>query len=184
MIDAFRLYDASDAGTDGYPKAWHESIKHDIRELAGDRCVRCKHPYRNGEHGRGEWTPCDGQCQHYLPFRRTDGIELHRVEKKLHSGRLVLAGMLIEAQWRVLTVHHLDGNKLNCRWWNLAALCQRCHLTIQGRVKLERPYFLEHSEWFKPYVAGYYAATKLGEELSREQVMERLDELLGLACHA
>lgn len=33
----------------------------------------------------------------------------------------------------VLTVHHLDGDKSNCRWWNMAALCQRCHLRIQGR---------------------------------------------------
>ena len=28
----------------------------------------------------------------------------------------------------MLTVHHLDGNKWNCELWNLAALCQRCHL--------------------------------------------------------
>ncbi len=38
----------------------------------------------------------------------------------------------------------------------------------------------EHSEWFKPYAAGYYAATYLGEELSRDEVEERMDELLGL----
>ena len=34
----------------------------------------------------------------------------------------------------MLTVHHLDGNKMNCEWWNLAALCQRCHLRIQKTV--------------------------------------------------
>lgn len=28
----------------------------------------------------------------------------------------------------VLTVAHLDHNKKNNRFWNLAALCQRCHL--------------------------------------------------------
>jgi hypothetical protein len=84
----------------------------------------------------------------------------------------------VEAQWRILTVHHIDGNKLNCRWWNLAALCQRCHLTIQGRVKLNRPWLLDHSEWFRPYVAGYYAATLLGEELDRDETMSRLDEFL------
>jgi hypothetical protein len=38
----------------------------------------------------------------------------------------------------------------------------------------------EHSDWFKPYVAGYYAAVYLGEELTREQVDARLDELLAL----
>lgn len=56
-----------------------------------------------------------------------------------------------------LTVHHIDLNKSNCAWWNLAALCQRCHLRIQGKVIIERPWFLQHSIWFMPYVAGYYA---------------------------
>jgi 5-methylcytosine-specific restriction endonuclease McrA len=31
-----------------------------------------------------------------------------------------------------LTVHHLDGDKANCAGWNLVALCQRCHLSIQA----------------------------------------------------
>lgn len=31
-----------------------------------------------------------------------------------------------------LTVHHLDGDKSNCHWRNLVALCQRCHLRIQA----------------------------------------------------
>lgn len=56
-----------------------------------------------------------------------------------------------------LTVHHLDGNKSNCAWWNLAALCQRCHLTIQGKVIMNRVWIFEHSTWFLPYVGGYYA---------------------------
>jgi hypothetical protein len=38
----------------------------------------------------------------------------------------------------------------------------------------------EHSEWFRPYVAGYYAWTYLGVELTRAEVEERLDELLDL----
>lgn len=58
----------------------------------------------------------------------------------------------------MLTVHHLDLNKSNCAWWNIPALCQRCHLSIQGKVIMERLYMFEHSEWFKPYVAGYYGA--------------------------
>ena len=58
----------------------------------------------------------------------------------------------------VLTVHHFDGNKSNNSWWNLMALCQRCHLKVQTRVNPDIPYFLEHSEWAKPYVAGSYAA--------------------------
>ena len=31
-----------------------------------------------------------------------------------------------------LTVHHLDGNKTNCTYTTLVALCQRCHLRIQA----------------------------------------------------
>ena len=79
---------------------------------------------------------------------------------------------------RCLTVHHLDLNRSNCRWWNIPALCQACHLSIQGRVIMERQWMFDHTEWFKPYVAGFYAYTMLGEDLSREEVEERLEELL------
>ena len=57
-----------------------------------------------------------------------------------------------------LTVHHLDGNKANVARWNLAALCQRCHLKVQGRVFLPQCYMFEHSQWFVPHVVGYYKA--------------------------
>lgn len=57
-----------------------------------------------------------------------------------------------------LTVHHLDMDKANCDWWNLAALCQRCHLKIQGRVQMDQGYLFEHAEWMKPYVEGRAAA--------------------------
>lgn len=30
----------------------------------------------------------------------------------------------------ILTVHHIDGNKSDCRWENLVALCQVCHLKM------------------------------------------------------
>lgn len=76
-----------------------------------------------------------------------------------------------------LTVHHLTGEKDNCRWWNLAPLCQRCHLQIQGKVIMHRPWLLEHSEWFKPYVAGYYAFVA-GLCDDREHVLENIESLL------
>ena len=82
--------------------------------------------------------------------------------------------------WRILTVHHFDGDKANCEWWNLLALCQRCHLSIQGRVNPDVPYMFEHSEWLKPYVAGFYARKYLGETLTRDQVAARVDELLSI----
>jgi hypothetical protein len=84
----------------------------------------------------------------------------------------------VVAEWRVLTVHHLDGNKANCSWWNLLALCQRCHLTVQGTVRPDIPYFLEHSDWFKVYVAGFYAKKYEGREITREEATTRLEELL------
>jgi hypothetical protein len=77
----------------------------------------------------------------------------------------------------VLTIHHLDGDKSNNAWWNLAALCQRCHLHIQGKVIMERPYMFEHSEWFRPYVAGYYAAQH-GHPDDRDWVLENIEALL------
>lgn len=79
-----------------------------------------------------------------------------------------------------LTVHHLDGDKSNCRWWNLAALCQRCHLHIQGKVIMERYWMFEHSEWFKPHVAGYYAYI-YGYDDTKEYVLRHLDKLLEYA---
>ena len=65
------------------------------------------------------------------------------------------------ASSHVLTVHHLDGDKANCADWNLAALCQRCHLKIQGRVKMRQlfmPEVLPVAEWFKPHLAAYLLA--------------------------
>ena len=76
-----------------------------------------------------------------------------------------------------LTVHHLDLDPQNCEWWNIPALCQKCHLQIQAKVILERQWMFEHSEWFKPYVAGYYAAIH-GLPTSREYVIANLEILL------
>lgn len=78
-----------------------------------------------------------------------------------------------------LTVHHLDNNKSNVAWWNLPALCQRCHLQIQGKVVMERAWILPHSAWFKPFVAGYYASVN-GLPDDRESIMARTDELIAI----
>jgi hypothetical protein len=181
-VSLFRQYAPDECtGRDGYPPEWHATIKHAVREQAGHRCVRCLHPYVKGA---GAWSPCDERCTHRGPlryewlggWRQEDGQDI------LPAGQIKrLIGLLpIEASWRILTVHHLDGDKGNCRWWNLAALCQRCHLEIQGKVRMDRRWLREHSAWFQPYVAGYYAWTFLGEDLTREQVEARLPELLAL----
>lgn len=147
--------------------------------------------------GRGVvWTPwssCDERCTHAGPicWRPVGGEEewAEAVNSPSTAGEWITdpdgVQIEVEAEWRILTVHHLDGDKANVRWWNLAALCQRCHLEIQSRVVMERVYPHEHSEWFKPYVSGYYAAVYLNEaDLSREEVMGRLDELLALERQA
>ena len=59
------------------------------------------------------------------------------------------------------TVHHLDMDKGNCADWNLAGLCQRCHLRIQGRVFMPQTYMFEHSDWFKPHLEGYLASLEV-----------------------
>jgi len=168
------------------------SAKARVRLEAGHRCLRCLHPYipkgdakmLGVEPSGGRWSRCDLQCRHYgggydVRFRMpddekwdggVDGVASHFVED----------GFITEGEWRILTVHHADGDKSNLAWWNLLALCQRCHLTIQSKVVMERVYPSEHSDWFKPFVAGYYAWVYLHEDLTREQTEARLDELLAL----
>ena len=202
--------DPAEIGRDDYPIAWHRetyrwieegptgelgnelvpAIKDYVRERDGHRCLRCLHPY---QHGSGEWSPCDEECRHTGPYRIRTGQE---PEWCVYEGTgLPFPGEAMydygpggeqikrweyEAQWRILTVHHLNGIKHDCRWWNLVSLCQRCHLTIQGKVYMERPWTKPHSEWFQPVAAGFYAWKYLDLELAQEATLERLDELLEL----
>ncbi len=207
-LTLFRIYGEDELGPDGYPFAWKQipfehpvvaehlkgfGLKDQLRLEAGHRCERCHHPYfvkREGNvtstagHQRarpstGEMVQvsrCDDECRHGGPViaytSRTGWIDYDGPDETIAEE--------VYAVWRVLTVHHLNGVKADCRWWNLAALCQRCHLTIQGRVVMERAFILEHSEWMKPHAAGFYADKYLGEQLTREQTLARLDELLAL----
>ena len=181
----FRQYTPDECiGRGGYPPEWHATIKHAVREQAGHRCVRCQHPYVKGA---GHWSPCDNRCVHGGPVRISSDnspewsyVDLDRTLAAGGAGVVASLAHAVEASWRILTVHHLDGDKGNCRWWNLTALCQRCHLEIQGKVRMDRRWPHEHSKWFQPYVAGYYAWKFLGEDLTREQVEARLSELLAL----
>lgn len=84
------------------------------------------------------------------------------------------------ASGHTLTVHHLDLDPANNAWWNTIALCQRCHLSVQNRVDLRRPWLFDHTPWFQPYVAGWYAVRYLGLQLSRPEVEARREELLAL----
>lgn len=88
------------------------------------------------------------------------------------------------ASGHVLTVHHFNGDKAFCEWFNLLALCQRCHLSFQGRVNPEQPYMFEHSAWLKPYVAAFYAWKYEQKILTREETTARIDELLAYELKA
>lgn len=151
--------------TNDYTPDWKE-VQAAAMERAGHRCIRCGHPYRKGEHGKGELSPCDVKCTHATGEKGA----VHWVDGKW------------QAHWRIMTTHHFDGDKANNAWWNLLCLCQRCHLTVQGKVIPDIPYFLTHSKWIQPYVAGFYAKKYLGLDLNREETMARLDELLALEC--
>ncbi len=129
-----------------YPPDWNE-IGDRVRAEAGNRCIRCGHPQ-----GDKLGSPFEGR---YIDKRLMDCTSFctHDDDGKL----------------RVLTVHHLDGDKANCRWWNLLALCQVCHLQIQGRVIPERPYLFDHSPWFVPFVCGFYASYYGGIDITRAE---------------
>lgn len=191
----FRLYDREQGDeflASGYPVAWLEA-KEIVRDLADRTCERCGHPYAPG---MGEWSPCRATCSHYGPGRHAptevdhrpvpEGMPPHIDEDGwvyFDNGDvswLVERGIEVYSRYRILTVHHLNGVKHDLRWWNLAALCQRCHLTIQGRVRLEQTYPWEHSEWFKPHAAGWYAFAYLDKDASFEETMDHLEEFLSL----
>lgn len=133
-----------------YPADW-PAISIGVRDAAGWRCVRCHHPFAPD----GRPRRCDDLCDSlrgrlFRPYRNLSGVD----EPPLHP-----AICPHNWQWPGLNygVHHLDGDKANSAWWNLLAMCNSCHLTIQSRVIVERPYILAHSEWFVPYVCGWYA---------------------------
>ena len=70
-------------------------------------------------------------------------------------------------QGYTLTVHHLEPVPGNIERWNLAALCQRCHLGLQHHNPfstwlLDYPeYYLSHCEfWFRSHLQLYFLSRK------------------------
>jgi hypothetical protein len=106
-----------------------------------------------------------------------DGKEKRRLAREAVGNKCIRCGSP-SVPGRILTVHHFDGNKANDEWFNLLPLCQVCHLQIQNKVDPETPWFLEHSKWLKPYVAGFYAAKYEHRTITREEATARLDDLL------
>ncbi len=140
---------------------------------------------RQATAGRVHWSPCDRECAHAGPLRclvdgRVAWQDAGSATTKTPTDHGIDTRTTYQAAYRILTVHHLNERKHDLRWWNLVALCQRCHLTIQRKVTMEDPWPWEHSEWFKPHAAAWYALRYLGENLTYTDTMARLDELLEL----
>lgn len=86
----------------------------------------------------------------------------------------------LDGKQRVLTVHHLDGDKANNRWWNLAALCQVCHLKVQARFDPNQDQMFELPDWLQCHMAGYYAYHVYGLHLTKTEVEVMIPELLAV----
>jgi len=106
-----------------------------------------------------------------------DGKEKRRAARE-SVGNVCIRCNSPSVQGKILTTHHFDGDKANDAWWNLLPLCQVCHLTVQGKVDPNIPYFLEHKDWLKPYVAGFYAWKYEGRMIDKDEAIRRMDELL------
>ena len=57
-----------------------------------------------------------------------------------------------------LTVHHFDGDKANCEWWNLMALCQRCHLRHDAKHHAESSRKTREAKSLQPSLFASHAS--------------------------
>ena len=90
--------------------------------------IRLKHgkkPYRD---------PCATEWDWFHNYLYRDGFSYNQCVKKIGATRIVL------------TIAHLDGNKDNNDFENLAALCQKCHLHHDiGHHVMNRKYGRHHN---------------------------------------
>lgn len=147
-----------------YTDDWR-AIRDRAYQDAGFRCIRCQHPFTQVIGEKAPPLPCDSRCDPTRGRRLfvPTGEQVHNISAGLS-----------------LTVHHFDGDKSNNAWWNLLVLCNSCHLTIQAKVIPERPYLWEHSDWIKPYVAGFYAFWFSRIQITREEAVGALDHWLSI----
>jgi len=56
-----------------------------------------------------------------------------------------------------LTVHHIDGDTMNNQDWNLACLCQRCHLRYEHQIVFDQLLFswCWPNHWLCKHLVGY-----------------------------
>lgn len=105
-----------------YPKDW-KAISLRIREREGQKCKTCKAP-----NGQIVWRSADGakyMLERGEVFSSVDGEYLGMCKGSEYNG-----GNMVKI---VLTVAHLDHDPTNNDDANLAALCQKCHLTYDAK---------------------------------------------------
>lgn len=107
-----------------YPADW-PAISARVRAEANNRCWECGVP--NG--ARGYRYPGTGGA-----FREVSPQAEYCATEVLRD----LRGWRAKLTTIVLTVHHLDGDPTNNSSVNLLALCQRCHLRADQRLRRER----------------------------------------------
>lgn len=102
-----------------YHPKWHLISKLIRFKRAGNKCENCGisnsaliNRYKDGSYSLAS----DNQVQELHDLVKGCGLKWHQARKKL--------GLTLV----VLTVAHVDHDKSNNRFWNLAAWCQRCHL--------------------------------------------------------
>jgi hypothetical protein len=89
-----------------YPDNWKWLSRQIIKD-AGNKCELCYAP-------NGVLIKRNGKDKNY-PWQYTTEQDIIDNEKTTKI---------------VLTVHHIDSNKMNSKKQNLIALCQRCHLRL------------------------------------------------------
>jgi 5-methylcytosine-specific restriction endonuclease McrA len=108
----------------GYPKNWKElSLK--IRERENNSCKFCgvkNHSFiRRKPKGEFEYLN-EAETQALYKFRDASKKPLHKILKIAGATKIIL------------TVAHLDRKLVDHSEENLAALCQRCHLSHDKRT--------------------------------------------------
>lgn len=127
---------------------------------------------------RRHWSACDEGCTHggIIRYRLPGDTGWTTTDHELNPIRhaVLRRGGAVQALWRPLVVIPLDGDKANCQWFNLAALCAVCS---------HHPYWeLLAEDWSRTHVAGWTAMQMDGIELTPDEAREREHELIGVSA--
>lgn len=107
-----------------YPANWDQISRH-VRAEALWRCEECEVADREVGY---RWPDTGGE------FRAVDAkhsVAVFQCLKDLRGPNATFTRI-------VLTVHHIDGDPTNNERNNLVALCQRCHLQADARLRKQR----------------------------------------------